>query len=349
MEIEGSSHREIHEPRLIAGYMRDALLSESNFVVEWSNTICLARILSMTEPSSRDKSSNRTIRLRLLGLANPSFEQTPELELGTEISLRVANERILIKFQSKVILLESSEFIINLPTVIVAVLQRESVRFKVENLTQKSSVVRLSNSNTVHLAVFEITDISSTGMGGIVSNLPEGDVNIEGYIPQSTGAIHISGFVSWRIPVPERGATYFRIGVIDHNESDFEIPRIENAERRKHARTKVHFPIEIFSPLSPDNACILQLEDISMRGLRAKPTNKADFALIRPGLELTLGSPRLRLQVISTTKDEITFKIVDASIEEGIRLFNLVCSFTQKDVVTDTPITKDFLQLFAIS
>lgn len=341
------------DQRQIAGYLRDALFHCSAFVIHIGDRTYGATLVNITEQSARDKTCERSL---LFDLA-PGNTFLADCSLSREhAEFSVALDRLLLSFKATIIDSTSGTLTVSLPVEAKTVTSRKTHRFKSENLSPRICNIAVAAEDGQRLfGTFEILDVSSDGLGGVLTvsraTIPTGKLRISGKLLQENGAISIDGVISRSSPLSStsKGSRY-KIGIKNSATTD-DAPEhpAQEKERRTRTRQRADFPIEVISPLFPKNSAVLQLEDISLAGLRARFLNLADSSLFRPGLEVTLVSPRLRLLVKTVTSKHATFEVLRSALDEHIKLFNQQSFLSHRDLASGTNISSDVAQVYTTS
>src|SRR5690606_18171871 len=129
-----------------AGYLRHTMLDGSTFVVASNAATATARLESIEEPSARDKTKPRILRFTPSG---PSAVFTSELGLMETLQARVALDRFLLKFESKILSIAPDSILLELPDTAVLVLQRKSHRFRADQLNPRAAPVVVTATDEI--------------------------------------------------------------------------------------------------------------------------------------------------------------------------------------------------------
>ena len=122
----------LEETRLIAGYLRDAALSNNPFVLTINNQEIITNLLYIDENSARDKLSKRRLYLKVVG-TNSKSKSKNNLDVDeiygnkNDVSCRVAWSRNLIKFKTTLLSWEDDELVIEAANVAGIISSRKKV------------------------------------------------------------------------------------------------------------------------------------------------------------------------------------------------------------------------------
>lgn len=346
----------LEDTRLIAGYLRDAALSNNPFVLTINNQEIITNLLYIDENSARDKLSKRRLYLQVVGV-NSKSKVKNNLDVDeiygnkNDVSCRVAWSRNLIKFKTTLLSWEDDELVIEAPNVAGIISSRKKFRFNVGGLTTKSSLVSiLKSGRTQSFAYFLIQDVSPEGVGGILESdneLPSPPFEIKGVLRQEIGEIELSGEVIRIDPLEKSFHSKYKYSVgINNYISEHKSSQLE---KRSAKRIDLKIPIEIKSPINSRITITLEVNDLSYSGLSAKLFNNADIVMFKVGMKVLLISPELQMQVVSVSENLIRFKILPSNISEHIQLFNLKTKVGERDLAIKTPIPEDILQVYSVS
>lgn len=353
MSATETEHKILTEPRLIAGYLRDAVFQNRSFFLKSDYYAFNANLHAITESSARDKSSDRFLAFTIV--SDIDSVTLSQVGIGSDLYIAVALDRLMLKFNSKISSVLGKTITVTMPTEAKAIIARKNYRFQAHYLAPQSCAVIIKNlDNSKFFGKFAISDISSTGFGGTLILGQNQKVDrracISGKLLQQAGSIIIDGRISWIKEVSSELEQRFRIGIEnlpqakEHDSAD----SVER-DRRSKPRLRAEFLIEVISPLFPKSPSSLQVEDISLQGLRARFINIADATLFRPGLEVLMTSPKLRLRVIQMSSFSVTFCVLRSALEEHIKLFNLHSFMSERDLALKTPVASDLSQVYTTS
>lgn len=358
--IERVEHpRVIDDIRLIAGYLRDAALSNHPFVLTIDDQEIIAHLLHIDESSARDKKTRRKLLFQVHREEQGNGEQISERKINSgeenhRVDCRVALDRLLIKFFAMLIDWDGDYITIESPSEASLLTSRGKHRFSAKNLGHRSTLVSISKEKFgTSFAYFEILNISSDGIGGYLESeheIPDLPIWIAGTIRQDRGAIKLNGQVvrCEKLSKPKAPLHRYKIGIRDES-SEAIVPNEGLPNKRKASRLSINIPIEIRSPLNSQLTVNLEVVDMSYSGISARFFSKADSVLFKTGMDVTLLSPRLNLSVLGVDKGIIKFKILPSAIAEHIQLFFLKSTLGEKDLTLKTPIPEDILQVYSVS
>lgn len=348
----------LNNTRLIAGYLRDAALSNNPFILTVKNQEILANLIHIEENSARGKDEKRRIHLQVVGVKNVKKETYQNIEAEeiffnkSEVSCRIAWDRNLIKFNTTLIYWEEDNIVIESPNIAGIISSRKKYRFNVNGLTVRSSLVSiLKNSNTFCFSYFRIEDISSDGVGGVLESdyeLPDLPLYVNGKLRQDVGEIQLSGQIIRIERLEKSYHSKFRYKVGIKNNTVLMKDNSSN-EKRIAKRISVNIPIEVKSPVNDKINITLEVKDLSYSGISAQLFNNADVVMFKVGMRVLMLSPELQLKVVSVDENIIRFKVLPSYLSEHIQLFNLKSKIGERDLAIKTPIPEDILQVYSVS
>ncbi len=184
----------ISDPRLVAAYLRSAIVERAAVFVKIGELATSGTILDLLEDSARDRETDRSILLfvdRDLGIRGSI--------LGPEFVLTVPLRRMAIQVICRHKSSESKVFTLEVPQSARVIRNRSSHRLIAKNLSPRVCAIQITRSDVNYLGLMEVTDISPNGFGGKISlagnlEILDGD-EIGGQLRQKYGAIPLTGTV----------------------------------------------------------------------------------------------------------------------------------------------------------
>lgn len=354
MSSDYQNVRKVSDQRLIAGYLRDALLNRYPCSISIGPITVEGVIEKVEEKSSRARTGLRKVVFKIPRLP-AQLAATSKIKLEAEV--RLSTDRFLMRFKAQVSKFVTQGVTLRIPEEMLIIYKRKHYRFSAKNLQRNVTDVVIEIPNgTSKFGVLSIHDISSYGIGGelIVNGSIKNirGATIRGKFVQPEGAIPLIGTIIW---AQEEGGsskhlTQFQVGISDKQVTiKNSTPSSDEVDRRRYTRLTITFPIEVVSPLFPQTPCVLQLLDLSLLGMKGKLINNADRVVFRVGLEVSLCNPRLTMRVQAVLGNIVSFRILPSSLVEHIKLFNLKSSLGHQDLATGTPISSDLLQVYTSS
>ncbi len=362
MELNENSTRILEDPRLVAGYIRDAALSNRPFILTINNQEIVTTLLFLEESSARSKGAKRRIYFQIItegSQKSPNLSDIIEDDYSElNVSCRVAWDRMLIKFNTSLLTWDNDQIIVEAPTTATIFTNRKSHRFSAEELQNNTTLVSIINEmKEVRFGNFELKDLSLKGFGGLLSTefeINNSQLQLEGALPQDEGSITLNGNI---IRIKKKDfidRTYiYDIGVSYQSAHDSKSPEAsildEDNNKRSSTRLKVQLPIEISTPIAPRSKLTMEVIDLSYSGLRASFLNNADHILFQKDMIVKSTSPNLELKVLRISNSEVTFRVLSSSISEHLKLFYLKTTLGERDLTTKPLIAEDILQVYSVS
>ncbi len=299
--MEYKTITKITEVRVIAGILREALLSGREILISDNEHRYWTKVKDIKEESIRDRTASRYFTL-----AENPIACTDRL-----IEFAIPFGRFLYRGITKLVTSGSSK-VFDFPGELSKETQREFERFKIGNDSRWSKIA-LINQNSTIAAEFAPEDINQSSIGGLLTisagiALTTNTFAI-GKLRTKNGDISFSGVVNRISEIVSGEDQVYRIVIERKKRENSESRGGSDSERRSDRRFQTMLPTTIVSPVLNKSANIV-IKDLNSSSFRAEPAENENISFFVFGLEYRLEDQNISFHIISRRYNEYVFEVI---------------------------------------